>query len=91
MGRQPFRYHSGIAEKDPPYYTLIYGVRRTLDVVASNFAEGVCQVLGELPGTSRLDGGRRQRSPGGVWGIKFFSVNSWQEQQSTERNGVGYE
>lgn len=55
---RPFRYHSGSAEIDPPRYTLVFGIRRTLDLVLSNFADGVCQVLGESPGTSRLDGGR---------------------------------
>jgi hypothetical protein len=54
----PFRYHSGIVEKDPPYYTLKFmGVRRTIDFVVSNFADGKFVVLGESPGTSRLDGG----------------------------------
>ncbi len=53
----PLAYHSGIAEKDPPYYTLHFFVKRTLDLVVSNFAEGVCQVWGETPGTARLDGG----------------------------------
>jgi len=58
MGRE-YRYHSGIVEKDPPHYTMrLSVVRRTLDVVVSNFAEGVCQVLGESPGTTRLDGGK---------------------------------
>ena len=52
-------YHSGIAEKQPPYPTLRYPfLTRTYDHVASSFLTGVCQVLGESPGTERLDGGR---------------------------------
>jgi hypothetical protein len=52
-----YQYHSGIAETDPPHYTLFFVVRRTLDFAASNFASGVFEVLGETPGTSRFDGG----------------------------------
>jgi len=54
---RPLIYHSGIAEKNPPYYTLDFFIKRTYDLVVSNFAEGVCQVLGETPNTQRLDGG----------------------------------
>jgi hypothetical protein len=52
-----YKYHSGIAEIDPPRLTFKFVQLRTLDLVLSNFAEGTCQVLGETPGTSRLDGG----------------------------------
>ena len=52
-------YNGDIAEKQPPYPTLRYPfLARTYDHVASNFLTGVCQVLGESPGTERLDGGR---------------------------------
>jgi hypothetical protein len=55
---QPFRYHSGIAEKNPPYVTLpFFLARKTLDLAVSNFADGVFLTLGESPGTKRLDGG----------------------------------
>jgi endonuclease/exonuclease/phosphatase family metal-dependent hydrolase len=54
-----FNYHSGIAENTPPYYTsFLFYRKRTLDLVVSNFAQGVCNVLGESPNTSRLDGGK---------------------------------
>lgn len=58
-GDQPFKYHSGIAEKNSPYYTsfLLYR-KRTVDFIVSNFADGVCSVLGESPNTVRLDGGQ---------------------------------
>lgn len=53
-----FLYHSGLAEKDPPYFTSsLFYRRRTVDFVVSNFAEGICNVLGESPNTTRLDGG----------------------------------
>jgi len=56
-GRQ-FHYHSGIVEKDPPYYTsFLFYRKRTPDFIVSNFAKGTCQVLGESPNTSRLDEG----------------------------------
>jgi endonuclease/exonuclease/phosphatase family metal-dependent hydrolase len=52
-------YHSGIVENDPPYFTsFLFYKPRTLDFVVSNFAEGVCQILGESPNTQRLDGGK---------------------------------
>jgi endonuclease/exonuclease/phosphatase family metal-dependent hydrolase len=58
-GGHGYVYHSGVAEKQPPYPTLRYPfLTRTYDHVASNFLTGVCQVLGESPGTERLDGGR---------------------------------
>jgi len=53
-----FKYHSGIAENNPPRKTshfLWWG--KTVDIVLSNFLEGVCVTLGETPGTKRLDGG----------------------------------
>jgi endonuclease/exonuclease/phosphatase family metal-dependent hydrolase len=49
-----FQYHSGIAERNPPYKTSITG--KTIDHVVSNFARGSCVTLGEAPGTTRLDG-----------------------------------
>lgn len=53
------RYHSGIAEKNPPRFTsFLLHRRKTVDLVISNFADGVCQVLGETPYTNRLDGGK---------------------------------
>jgi hypothetical protein len=53
-----FGYHSGPAERIPPYYTGFFylGIRFVLDHVASDFLEGHCTTLGEAPGTSRLDG-----------------------------------
>jgi endonuclease/exonuclease/phosphatase family metal-dependent hydrolase len=54
-----FTYHSGIAERNPPYYTShLFYRKRSVDFVISNFAEGVCFVLGESPNTTRLDGGK---------------------------------
>lgn len=52
------QYHSGPAEQQPPYSTSfsLLGAQ-VFDHVASDFAEGVCQTLGEAPGTERLDGG----------------------------------
>ena len=58
-GSSGFDYHSGTAERDPPYLTLrvsIFG--RTYDHVVSNFLSGVTKVLGESPGTMRLEGGK---------------------------------
>jgi Endonuclease/Exonuclease/phosphatase family len=58
-GGRDFIYHSGIVEKDPPYYTsFLFYRKRTPDMIVSNFAQGVCKVLGESPDTSRLDGGK---------------------------------
>ena len=58
-GEAAYIYHSGIAEHQPPYPTLRYGrFRRTYDHVLSNFLTGTVQVLGESPGTTRLDGGQ---------------------------------
>jgi endonuclease/exonuclease/phosphatase family metal-dependent hydrolase len=58
-GDAGYVYHSGIAERQPPYPTLRYPFfTRTYDHVASNFLQGITQVLGESPGTRRLDGGR---------------------------------
>jgi hypothetical protein len=54
---QPYRYHSGIVEKDPPHHTFVFFIRKTLDFAVSNFAKGQLLVLGESPGTMRLDGG----------------------------------
>ena len=56
--KYPYYYHSGIAEYAPPYFTLEYPTfSRTYDHVVSNFLEGTTLVLGESPGTSRLDWG----------------------------------
>jgi len=52
-----YRYHSAIAETNPPYYTWRFILQGTYDLVASNFASGICHVMGETPGTTRLDGG----------------------------------
>jgi len=58
-GSSGYVYHSGTAERQPPYPTLRYPfLTRTYDHVASNFLQGICQVLGESPDTERLDGGR---------------------------------
>jgi len=52
-------YHSEIAEHQPPYPTTRYSqFERTYDHIVSNFLTGTTQVLGESPGTTRLDGGR---------------------------------
>lgn len=55
---RPFRIHSGIAERDPPYYTDLVPwpwPDKSLDHVISDFAQGTCLTLGENPGTQRLD------------------------------------
>lgn len=67
-----FRYHSGIAEHNPPRYTFlsIFG-GKTIDLVVSNFAKGVCAVLGETPNTFRLDGGKGMDHRA-VYGTLFF-------------------
>jgi hypothetical protein len=52
-----YKYHSGIAEEEPPLFTFKFIKYQTLDLVISNFAKGVCMVLGESPGTARIDGG----------------------------------
>jgi hypothetical protein len=52
-----YKYHSGVAEANPPLFTFKFVKRQTLDLVISNFAQGVCMVLGETPGTTRIDGG----------------------------------
>lgn len=55
---KPFNYHSGVAEINPPHYTFHLLIQnRTIDFIVSNFAKGVVYVLGETPGTNRLDGG----------------------------------
>jgi Endonuclease/Exonuclease/phosphatase family len=52
-----FAYHSGVAEREPPYNTAFYlSGNVVFDHVASDFAKGKCVTLGEAPGTSRLDG-----------------------------------
>ncbi|NIM95930.1 MAG: hypothetical protein GTO18_19700 [Anaerolineales bacterium] len=59
IGTREYYYHSGIAENDPPYFTFQYPFfRRTYDHIISNFLDGTTVVLGESPGTSRMDGGR---------------------------------
>lgn len=58
-GNRDFTYHSGIAENDPPFFTSqLFYKKKSVDFVVSNFAEGICHVLGESPNTSRLDGGK---------------------------------
>lgn len=58
-GSSEFDYHSGIAEHEPPHPTMRYSFfKRTYDHVVSNFLSGVTRVLGESPGTTRLDGGK---------------------------------
>lgn len=53
----PFHYHSGVAERQPPYATnVVAGIASVLDHVASTSLQGICQTLGEAPGTERLDG-----------------------------------
>jgi len=52
-----YHYHSGVAEITPPYYTFQFIVKGTYDLAVSNFASGICHVLGETPETARLDGG----------------------------------
>jgi endonuclease/exonuclease/phosphatase family metal-dependent hydrolase len=52
-----YGYHSGAAERQPPYPTLRYlTYARAYDHVVSNVLHGVTHVLGESPGPSRLDG-----------------------------------
>ncbi len=55
-----FHYLSGIAERNPPYFTIFLPLAgiplKTLDHVVSDFAQGDCRVLGVSPGTKRLDG-----------------------------------
>lgn len=52
-----FRYHSGVAERQPPYATnVVAGIASILDHVASDTLQGTCQTLGEASGTTRLDG-----------------------------------
>jgi len=65
-GAPTYTYHSGVAEHQPPYPTLRYGLfQRTYDHVVSNFLAGTVLVLGESPGTTRLDGG---------WGMDHRAV-----------------
>jgi hypothetical protein len=53
-----FYYHSGIAERDPPYPSIQFSAfKRTYDHVVSNFLRGTTVTLGAAPSTSRLDGG----------------------------------
>jgi hypothetical protein len=53
-----YAYHSGIAEREPPFPTLRYlSNARTYYHVVSDFLHGVTQVLGESLGTTRLHGG----------------------------------
>ncbi|MCC7072998.1 MAG: hypothetical protein IT383_16875 [Deltaproteobacteria bacterium] len=51
-----FHYHSGVAERQPPYATnVVAGIASVLDHVASTSLQGTCTTLGEAPGTARLD------------------------------------
>lgn len=53
-----FRYHSGVAERQPPYATnVVAGIASVLDHVASTALQGTCTTLGEAPDTTRLDQG----------------------------------
>lgn len=55
---KPFYYHSGVAERNPPYATSFsLFQKKTIDHMISNFARGICATLGETPGTSRIDDG----------------------------------
>ena len=55
---QPFRYHSGLVEASPPYTTsYLLKMPHTTDVIISNFAQGICVVMGQSKNTFRLDGG----------------------------------
>jgi endonuclease/exonuclease/phosphatase family metal-dependent hydrolase len=72
----PYYYHSGMAEHDPQYFTLEYPTfSRTYDHVVSNFLEGTTLVLGESPGTYRLDGGSGMDHRA-VYGILNFEPES---------------
>jgi hypothetical protein len=54
-----FAYHSGLAGREPPYPTLRYlRYARAYGHVVRSFLHGVTQVLGQSPGTARLDGGK---------------------------------
>jgi hypothetical protein len=54
---EEFRYHSGPAEHEPPYYTTENVLlSATLDHVVSNFMEEACETLGAAPGTEPIDG-----------------------------------
>ncbi|RMH35304.1 MAG: endonuclease/exonuclease/phosphatase family protein [Gammaproteobacteria bacterium] len=73
MGRgwrgTPLRYHSGAVETTPPRFTSYLLWRgKTVDLVVSNFLDGTCVVLGETPGTHRLDGSRGMDHRG-VYGV----------------------
>ena len=71
-----YAYHSGIAEQQPPYPTLRYlSYVRTYDHVVSNFLNGTTQVLGESPGTARLDGGK------GMDHRAVYGFLSWQSSR----------
>lgn len=67
-----FYYHSGIAERVPPYPSIRFSVfRRTYDHVVSNFLRGTTTTLVATPGTSRLDGGSGMDHLG-IYGELFF-------------------
>lgn len=52
-----FHYHSGVAERQPPFATnVVAGIASVLDHVASTSLQGTCRTLGEAPDTVRLDG-----------------------------------
>ena len=71
-----FVYHSGIVEKAPPHITAKFlWKKKTVDFVVSNFAKGVCVVLGESPGTQRLDGGRGTDHRA-IWGVLEYSLDN---------------
>lgn len=56
---RPITYHNCLGADGLPEPTSIFPlIRRTIDIVASNFARGTLDTLGVTPGTRRLDGGR---------------------------------
>lgn len=67
-----FRYHVVNNERNKPYFTSFFLLKwRTFDFVVSNFATGDLSVLGESPGSDRLDGGKGMDHRG-VYGILAF-------------------
>ncbi len=58
-GSRKFRYHNRLGADGLPELTSIFPfISRTIDIVASNFANGTLDTLGITPNTQRLDGGR---------------------------------
>ena len=76
-------YHSGIAEKNPPYYTsFTFYKKRTVDFIVSNFVIGICKTLGESPFTNRLDGGKGTDHRA-LYGILTFQPKYFKEKNDT--------